>query len=286
MKPKKTKSEQEIRKNLNFDPLAEAEKITGKNHREDKTTIDLGLLFHLFKSKENEQILTEMDDTHFNCNVVDYLAIAKNIGFKVIYSEKFETENGFDWQYILFHYDYYILLNFDTYSGYKNIPNINGGNFYYNWLMPLGNIPHCTSSGGVYHKKVNNQREVVYYDLDTTQPVTCPLEPEPHWDNKHMTYGDFRVLNDDWNKRLLAWAQDNNIGYLWQGQHDCREALRFNINQLVEHGKFLPWVEGPSMFLWLLNYSEEKSENYKEINLNKIRQFPSKVKELIGYGEI
>jgi hypothetical protein len=69
---------------------------------------------------------------------------------------------------------------------------------------------------------------------------------------------------------------------IWIGYHDCREALRFNIRQLTEHGTFVvPWVEQP--FLWLLHYMDTKEPyNHDVINKDRIATFPEDVRKNIG----
>ncbi len=88
--------------------------------------------------------------------------------------------------------------------------------------------------------------------------------------------GGFHSITEDKNSKNL---QD----FIWAGDHDCREALRFNIRQLKEQGNFVtPWKFKP--FLWLLNYADSriKDYNYEKINSERIAAFPPKVRELMG----
>jgi hypothetical protein len=71
---------------------------------------------------------------------------------------------------------------------------------------------------------------------------------------------------------------------VWVGQHDCREGLKFHIQQLEEYGDFVtPWIEQP--FLWLLHYSDTKggyrTYDHKEINQQRINLLPTVVQEAI-----
>lgn len=74
---------------------------------------------------------------------------------------------------------------------------------------------------------------------------------------------------------------------------DCREALKFSINELSKIGIFLnPWSKMP--FLWLLDYSETRNidiindqlfDHYKTINQKKIELLPKEVQQCIGKDE-
>ena len=66
------------------------------------------------------------------------------------------------------------------------------------------------------------------------------------------------------------------------GSHDAREALRFHINQLREHGTFLSqWIERP--FIWLLHFMDTRGDkyDYPAINEARISVLPDHVKKAI-----
>lgn len=69
----------------------------------------------------------------------------------------------------------------------------------------------------------------------------------------------------------------------WIGDHDCREALIFKMDNLAVNGAFVaPWVERP--FIWLLHYMDTKTEgyDYKAINEARIALLPAWIREMIG----
>jgi len=81
--------------------------------------------------------------------------------------------------------------------------------------------------------------------------------------------------------------------YGWAGDHDCREALRFNIRQLQQHGTFItPWVKDP--YFRLLNFTEwhdvttvysnhsVQSAEIKRISAERICRLPEAVRKAIG----
>lgn len=70
---------------------------------------------------------------------------------------------------------------------------------------------------------------------------------------------------------------------IWVGNHDCREALIFNMDRLRAHGRFVTrWPKRP--FLWLLHYQDAKVEgyDYEAINTERIAMMPDWVREMIG----
>lgn len=70
---------------------------------------------------------------------------------------------------------------------------------------------------------------------------------------------------------------------VWCGDHDCREAVLFNISQLRDVGEFLnPWEKRP--FLWLMHYGDKDGQDmdYKKINEDRIEMLPDHVKQCIG----
>lgn len=70
--------------------------------------------------------------------------------------------------------------------------------------------------------------------------------------------------------------------YVWSGNHDAREAIRYKIQQLEKAGTFLSrWAQPP--FLWFLHYMDTKGEyDYKVINVERIAMLPEWVQEIIG----
>jgi hypothetical protein len=70
----------------------------------------------------------------------------------------------------------------------------------------------------------------------------------------------------------------------WAGDHDCREALRHNVNKLRAGGTFLPqWPAGNKLFLWLLHYQDTKTPgyDYQAIGQERINMLPDWVRTMI-----
>jgi hypothetical protein len=204
---------------LKYDSLAEAEKVTGKYSGASESTVLLGMALGYDKNKKLEAMLQSSDDTGFSETKMDYLAKLSRFGFEQIYEESFKEGGRDETLNAMFHFQYSILLIFDTYNG-----NVNSGKFYYHWKPKGESFPyHITSSGG-------------YVDMD--------------------------------NK-------------IWSGNHDCREAVKHNINNLLEYGEFVAWVQQP--FIWFLHYGDTKTKDYdyKGLTRSRLAKLPEKVRQAI-----
>ena len=70
---------------------------------------------------------------------------------------------------------------------------------------------------------------------------------------------------------------------VWVGDHDCREALIFHLENLRAKGEFVnPWPALP--WMWLLHHGDTKVEgyDYKAINEERINMLPEYVQEGMG----
>lgn len=70
---------------------------------------------------------------------------------------------------------------------------------------------------------------------------------------------------------------------VWHGDHNAREALLFNLDQLRANGEFVtPWIKPP--FLWLLHYGDTADKTYDYVAINRLRiaMLPDWVREIIG----
>ena len=76
--------------------------------------------------------------------------------------------------------------------------------------------------------------------------------------------------------------EDGDFYWCIAGDHDCREALIHNMNQLRANGNFLKvWRKSP--FMWLLHFgdTEDKNYDYKKINAERIAMLPQHVQDAI-----
>lgn len=145
-----TNHDKELDDLLNFDALAEAEKIRGTSYKEDNATSMLGLALQFDKVQSLRAALDARDDTKLSETVSNYLRIAQSEGFEIVLQLPFtgRWRGGVERQetlYVLFNAKEGILLKFDTY----NSKDVNGGKFYYNWRPNPGvETWRVTSSGG------------------------------------------------------------------------------------------------------------------------------------------
>lgn len=262
-----------IKKIQNEDPIVIAEKLTGKSYKKDNNTNLLGLSLQMEKNKILNELMDKSDDTKFRETTEEYLKKVTDFGFEVVLTEEF---NSLDWDdklikeclYILWHKNYSILLVFDTFRGHRN-----GGNFYYNWSPnDFSNKQNLTSSGSF---------EGFYWKSDFSEQLINP-EEYPKWDANSQSWDEYSIILNKWSNRNKEYIKDNNLKTIWVGDHDCREAIKNNINLMAQNGTFLKkWKKQP--FLYLLHHRDTKIENYsyKEINQKRLNRLPDYVKECI-----
>lgn len=108
----------------------------------------------------------------------------------------------------------------------------------------------------------------VYYCIEHKLGITAP--------SMHATSsGGYRLIHK------------NPDRYCWVGDHDCREALLFNMRQIEQEWTFMPqWPAGNRQFLWLLHYVDTKDPkyNYEAITAHRIAMLPEWVQTMINVG--
>lgn len=273
---------QQIENELKFDGLSEAEKLTGKSYKEDKLTEGLGFLNHIQHGNRMRNLMMATDDTLFSETESEYYRKVVEFGFKTLVKIPFfsTSSNQEERFYIMFHYDYSILLCWDTFLG-----NRNGGNFYYNWIPNDTNCKHdLTSSGGFVNHTKEFRTYTAWFNKDLT-PHNLPeklRKEEPEWGTSNKNWEEFKVLNEAFRNKMKEYKDDKDLIYLWAGHHDCREILKFNISRLAENGTFVKKWKNQS-FIWLLHHMDTKQDgySYEEINKQRIKMLPTDVQELI-----
>jgi len=288
----------DIRKVLNFDAIQEAENITGKSYKENRATESLGFAMHIDSSKRKYDLLSSLGDTTFTNTEENYLRIASSIGFKSVLIEPFNNRDGIEERFhVMWDEENSILLSFDTYtwkdggswakSG-KEVPppDVNGGRFYYNW------VPHpdvsgrsCISSGTFADNGDANETYSSLFNADFTPHI---LSDELRSAERGCceSYEAYRQAFDKWCDEVQTYIESNGLIKIWVGNHDCREALKFNISELQKNGTFVKqWVDTP--FLWLLHYMDTKSEGYdhEKITTERLNKLPKGVREAMGVND-
>ena len=285
---------EKIKEMLGFDALQEAENATGKSYKEDKATEALGLMAHVQHGKIKNEMLKGLGDSTLSNTEEDYIKIVTSIGFESALIEPFINEDGVTERlHVMWHREFSILLVFDTHTfgddgsfakAGRSVPppSVNGGKFYYNWSPSFGNKNNCTSSGGYVSSGDRNKTYSFLFNKDYT-PYHLPedlrlIEPKLDWDD----YEGYRKSFSNWTTRVDSHIQSKELIKIWCGDHDCREAVKFNISQLNSNGNLIKqWKETP--FLWLLHYMDTKEEGYdhKKITQERLNKLPSYVLDII-----
>ena len=74
--------------------------------------------------------------------------------------------------------------------------------------------------------------------------------------------------------------EKHNDGMVWVGYHDCSENIENVIKKFEENGDFVvQWIKQP--FLWLVHYGDNKREEYKDINKQRIVMLPEGIQTAI-----
>jgi hypothetical protein len=179
----------EIRKILERDGLAEAERQTGRSYKESEFTQWLGFQNHLEASADRDLAMLITGDTSFSNTTEMYLEIATGIGFEIVAKFPFEAtdrqEIRHEQMFILWNNG--ILLYFDTYYG-----KVNSGKFYYNWVPKSKDYPRLILSSGSWESSEMNLWSG-YHD--------CREALKFHI-SELKTYGD--ILNP-WKKKENLW---------------------------------------------------------------------------------
>ena len=199
-----------------------------------------------------------------NILIKEYINKISDYGFDLIFKEPIiKDDDRIEYFYVYWHNELGILLKFDTYYG-----KLNGGNFYYNWLVKLNKYSGCTSSGSFYTK----ERNIIYFDKKLNQ-------------QEAKEFIGFKLTEEQ--EKYNQFLYENYYG-VWIGDHDCRDNIISNIEKLKKHGKLLPnWIE-PYSVLYLAAGSEYTltDRNHEEISLKRLKQIPENIKEKICYEKI
>jgi len=219
---------------LTFDPLQEAENVTGISYKDtskgegfDNPANLMGLMFAQEHSKAKREALEELDDTYHNMNLYDYQRVIEKYGFEKVLEDDFVNPHGTDKEnethekYFVYAHKKGLLLAFDTFSWTPdNKPCVNGGSVYYQWKPLVDDWTNSISSGGMIADNLwsgsHDCREALIHNLDKLNNRGEFIKP---WQNKPwlwlIHYGETKDKGYDHNaitngriKRLPQWVQD------------------------------------------------------------------------------
>lgn len=243
-----------------FDPVATMDALGVISGTPDADLAILGLAVSTGHYKRS--VLDAMGDTQLTNLLPRYLEIAQSVGFEIAMKVPFTTassgseEPRAETMYIMAHRKYGIVLVFDTYT--TSVDNY---------------TPHV-NSGQFYYCWVPHERDSSHRFTSTGGWYSTK---EPNW-LKNRKHND-AVPSD----------------LFWHGNHDCREALRFNIEQLAKHGNFLPvWPDGIGInnmhLLHRVDWKAVAESSYTSgmsanITRERYKQLPDRVKAIINHKE-
>jgi len=145
--------------------------------------------------------------------------------------------------------------------------------------VPFAKKVHGTDDVRQEHQFIYAHRDGLLLVFDTYDSTQV---------NGGKVYYCWKPANDDRKHDILEsgdWRFHDGKRLYWAGDHDCREALRFNITRLKDNGTFLAqWPLDNDIFLWLLHHGDTSVEgyDYKAINENRIELLPDWVRLMIG----
>lgn len=193
----------DIRKLLQADGLAEAEKMTDLSYKEDPTTMALGFGIHLDLVQLKRIALEEIGDTHFNQTLDEHLSIWFKLGFQVIHEEDF-TDEKYGYQeklFILWHVEKGILGFIESYNGTR----VNNSKIWYNVQLKNRddyNWSFTSSHSGLGEDLVlagmHDVREGLLVAIDGLEQMGTflPVWKKPYWYSL-LTYTEWRVPDVD-----------------------------------------------------------------------------------------
>lgn len=269
---------------LEADAIQMAEDMTG-----EKVGDGLAMLLHMTHSHSKNAFLASNKDSHMGMSFDDFVALALSLGFVEIYSEIFNPAPK--WEPASEEFKVFwrngILLTCESYGrkreGKKDAKgSINSAKTYFQYTHKFPDDYkrqiHC--SGGWTNKSRKDFHE------QCTVPFVDPIREKFKAEGKAYSKECFEAVNQAENE----WWEKNKETFIpiLEGSDDIRDGLKHELSKLEMYENILPqWVEAP--FLWLLNYMDTESEEYKNdsefghfhISLRKMEKFPQEVQQAI-----
>lgn len=280
----KAKTIEETDKVLKFDALQAANDLTGGDYKEDAVTQSLGFLLHLSSGKNQDDLMKGNKDSYRGMSFIDYLALVKSLGFMEIYSKPFQYEFGttkITEQFKVF-WRNGILLVVDSWNG-----KLNSAKIYFQYKKKLNPVMEGSlDSGGGWSSKSKDD-----FNKNCDIPILHPLREKIR---KQANYS----LTKECDELYLVekeWMKENNFIPVYDGNKDVQLGLKHELSKIEMMVDVLPSWES-IQFLWLLNYGDENSEEFKsketgnhfiyqEINLRVMRKFPEEIQKAIRFDD-
>ena len=205
---------------LNYDGLAEAEKVTGKSYKDDEETERLGFIMSIVGNQRKNNLLEETGDTNFNTTFAVYEEIAEKIGF-VKGFERFYDDGT---RLCIYHYEGFI-LKIGTYKwDSSSEESINTAILYYNLVPKDPQGPWRWTSSGSYRDGIwagdHDVREGLKHKISMLQEFCIVL---PKW--KRRPFFWFIQHNDKENNEVGHAYKDRNRKVIEQSSPEIQEII-------------------------------------------------------------
>ena len=137
---------------LNFDPLLEAEKVTGLSYKEDPGTQGLGFLLLQESAQRKKDELMLREDTYWGMPFREAVQIVLDLGFEPIYAQILPDNSKYGTGRPVHFYIYWrrgVLLTLESYGDEDSERGltVNRAHMEYNWMQKDGSTPWCPVSG-------------------------------------------------------------------------------------------------------------------------------------------
>jgi hypothetical protein len=199
------------RKLLDFDPLGEAEKLTGSSYKEDEGTGALGMLLHMEHGAEVRREMEASNDTHYNSTFAEARAVYADLGFEEVFAEHYQGYNGnTELELILWHSDG-VLAHLTSYSWGDKEPGQNSSTMWMNWKYNEGEYPSGMSGSFIFDGDTNlhtwaGDRDVRtglryhFEDMRETGTFLSPWLRRPwmwliNYADEQSSNGNYRAIN-------------------------------------------------------------------------------------------
>lgn len=212
---------------LKFDPLDQAERITGYSYKDDKETSTLGLGLALLHNERKREALAATGDSHFHTTYIEYIELLQDLGFEISLQEYFEGDRyndsppvneGFT---VLWHPDG-ILATAESYG-----TGLNSSKVYYNVMIDQSREDYygAFSSGHFNLPSYDAGIKIWVGDHDGREGIKHNL-------NRLREVGEFQA---QWIERPFLWLLTYMDARPGHGNYAHEKINEERISRLPEH---------------------------------------------------
>lgn len=191
---------------LNFDPLSEAERITGTSYKDDDDTTLLGMALMWSQREKKNRLLAEARDTNsWNQTLAEWTAVIEDMGFRLLCCEPIPGTGD---KHRIWWHDDGILLHADSYG---DDAVVNGATALFNYCGPRSAMHSCSSgfAGELDGQDVwdasRDAREGFRFAVDRMRQQGRFVKPWLRWNFRWLLhYGDTKAKDYDYHAITAA----------------------------------------------------------------------------------